>query len=411
MEEYFNTIDNSYKEKTQNKENILIQEMIQFVRPFVTKFLKIEKNICDKEWILFNIKKYSDCKNKDEYNYIADSIIQGNGMNLESAVETKNVNETLDLLNNLPQPKQRSKEWYEYRHSVITASSFSKILETKSSYQSLLKEKVLPESERPLVTSKALSHGIRNEEIAQKIYELEMNCKISEYGCVQHQNISYLGASPDGIITETEDPILLGRMLEIKCLYSRKLTGIPKYNYWIQMQIQLETCNLEYCDFLECKINDNLTEENFYNKIENETIKSYYGIIIEYIEEDKTKWIYSELNQSIQDFEKWHDDKLDIFVDDNNINNKWYTKTYFWELDKYSLITIKRNRDWFNSIKLKIDDFWSEVETKREQIENDPSLINEFFPIKETKRKNSFTGGIQQSVCYLNGDTDDEEIL
>ncbi len=409
MEEYFNTIDNSYKEKTQNKDHVLVQEMIQYVRPFVTNFLKIDKDICDKEWILFNIKKYSDCKKKDEYTYIADSIVAGNGINFESIIETKNVNETLNLLKSLPQPEQRTKEWYDYRHSVITASSLSKVLETKSSYQSILKEKVLPESERPFITSKALSHGIRNEEIAQIIYELEMNCKISEYGCIQHQTIGHLGASPDGIVTQTKDPLLLGRMLEIKCLYSRKLTGIPKYNYWIQMQIQLETCNLEYCDFFECKINDNLTEENFYNKIETETIKSYYGIIIEYMSEGKTKWIYSKLNQSIEDFKKWHDENIDLFTEKDN-NNKWYNKTYFWELDKYSLITVKRNREWFNLIKPKLEKFWSEVEEKRKEIESDSSLIHKIFPIKETKRKNSVTG-VEKSVCYLNGDTDDDEFV
>ena len=40
-----------------------------------------------------------------------------------------------------------------------------------------------------------------------------------------------------------------GRMLEVKNMYNRDINGIPKEEYWIQMQIQLETCNLECCDF------------------------------------------------------------------------------------------------------------------------------------------------------------------
>ena len=71
-------------------------------------------------------------------------------------------------------------------------------------------------------------------------------------------------------------------MLEIKCLYSRKLTGIPLYKYWVQCQIQLEVCKLEYCDFFEIKLNENLSEEEFYSKIRDKTHKQFYGIVIEY---------------------------------------------------------------------------------------------------------------------------------
>ena len=40
-----------------------------------------------------------------------------------------------------------------------------------------------------------------------------------------------------------------GRMLKSKTL-SIGITGIPE-EYWIQMQIQMETCDLSCCDFLE----------------------------------------------------------------------------------------------------------------------------------------------------------------
>ena len=43
-----------------------------------------------------------------------------------------------------------------------------------------------------------------------------------------------------------------GRMLEIKCPYSRVINGIVPDNYEVQMQIQLEVCDLEICDF--CKL-------------------------------------------------------------------------------------------------------------------------------------------------------------
>ena len=52
-------------------------------------------------------------------------------------------------------------------------------------------------------------------------------------------------------------------MLEIKNPTSREITGIPKEDYWIQMQLQMETCNLNECDFLETVFKEYETEEEF----------------------------------------------------------------------------------------------------------------------------------------------------
>ena len=63
-------------------------------------------------------------------------------------------------------------------------------------------------------------------------------------------------------------------MLEIKNIVNRTLSGIPKYEYWIQMQLQMEVCNLDYCDFLECKFIEYDTYEDYmkdgsYNETNN----------------------------------------------------------------------------------------------------------------------------------------------
>ena len=44
-------------------------------------------------------------------------------------------------------------------------------------------------------------------------------------------------------------------MLEVKNRASDMfpITGIPKKEYWVQMQIQMGVCGLSYCDFLETK--------------------------------------------------------------------------------------------------------------------------------------------------------------
>ena len=35
--------------------------------------------------------------------------------------------------------------------------------------------------------------------------------------------------------------------------FGYKLDGIPKKEYWIQMQLQMEVCDLDECDFLETR--------------------------------------------------------------------------------------------------------------------------------------------------------------
>ena len=60
---------------------------------------------------------------------------------------------------------------------------------------------------------------------------------IGEFGCIQHPEYPFLGASPDGINILKDNP-RFGRMLEIKNIVNRDITGIPKKEYWVQMQMQ-----------------------------------------------------------------------------------------------------------------------------------------------------------------------------
>ena len=45
-------------------------------------------------------------------------------------------------------------------------------------------------------------------------------------------------------------------MLEIKCPPKRQFTDEVPLHYWMQMQGQLEVCDLEECDFLQVKIEE-----------------------------------------------------------------------------------------------------------------------------------------------------------
>ena len=47
---------------------------------------------------------------------------------------------------NLPQPEQRSEEWYKFRHNLITASSIWKTLKSESTKNQIIYEKCKPYS-------------------------------------------------------------------------------------------------------------------------------------------------------------------------------------------------------------------------------------------------------------------------
>tara|TARA_Y100000389_G_C17470636_1_gene530335 strand:+ start:4200 stop:5513 length:1314 start_codon:yes stop_codon:yes gene_type:complete len=345
-----------------------------------------------------DVCKYSHCKKEDHLNHITESIILPNSPNkyLEQIKPVYNASQIIDWLNNIPQPEQRTPEWFSYRNNVLTASSLSNVFEKKASahYNELLEEKVL--CDRKPITGKALQKGIRNEPIAQEIYERKTKTKITEYGCIRHKKYNYLGASPDGIVTETESEseIYMGRMLEIKCVLSRILYGIPLWKYWVQCQLQMEVCDLEYCDFFECQIDENSTEDEFfeYVKSTSDETDKYYGITIEYSESDennksKIKYVYSKMNDTYINLKEWYENEITKYEDGAEYSKRWYLNTYFWKLNKYSLMTIKRDRIWFNKVNPELKQFWDKVENDRKIIKEKPELKRELFPEKVKRRK------------------------
>ena len=187
--------------------------------------------------------------------------------------DSEYVDEQLNTLRNKPQPTQRTKEWYEFRHNLITASNAYKAFESQSVKNQLIYEKCQPLNQSLYIdnddtiekdndikevimvnTNTTLHWGQKYEPLSVKIYEHKYETKIEDFGCIQHEKYLLLGASPDGINVDKNSQ-RYGRMLEIKNIVNREIDGIPKKEYWIQMQLQMEVCDLDDCDFLETKFN------------------------------------------------------------------------------------------------------------------------------------------------------------
>jgi len=156
--------------------------------------------------------------------------------------------------------KQKSNEWFDARNKVITASDVSSILEVNpfTSKYEVLQNKISPQDP---VESIATKWGEFHEPLARDFYEtmplFEGERRVHEVGLVCHPKYKWLAASPDGIV-ESLEPSSKNRwwLLEIKCPFNREFKNkghkIPSY-IWIQIQIQMEVCNLPSCHLLQCK--------------------------------------------------------------------------------------------------------------------------------------------------------------
>lgn len=262
-----------------------------------------------------------------------------------------------------PQPEQRTPEWYNFRYNLITASSAWKVFKSQASINQLVVEKCkhLDVSKYDNVnTNTPMHHGTKFEEVSIMLYEYLYSTKVKDYGCIQHDTYKYLGASPDGINVDATSP-LYGRMLEIKNPTSRQITGIPKEDYWIQMQLQMETCNLNECDFLETAFKEYETEEEFtsdgtFTYSEKDELK---GTIIYFMKDGKPLYEYMPLYISKEEYDKWYDDMMEKH------SKLTWVKDIYWRLEEYSCILVLRNKLWFENAVQQIEDVWKIIEVDR----------------------------------------------
>jgi putative phage-type endonuclease len=263
-------------------------------------------------------------------------------------------------------PKQRTPEWYQRRYNMMTASNLWQALNTEAQRNRLIYEKCKPldfgyTENKWVNTDNSLHWGVKYEPLTVLVYEKLTGAKIEEFGCIQHDKYSFLGASPDGIVTNADSP-LFGRMLEIKNIYNRHMDGIPSEAYWIQIQMQLECCNLDVCDFVETRFKEYSCETEFFEE-DDETVLR--GVILHCIPKDGKSNVplykYMPLNISLnqKDIDDW------ISVCKNELpEHAIYTKIY-WYLDDIQMSTIERHTMWFESALPILKETWETIEHER----------------------------------------------
>lgn len=258
----------------------------------------------------------------------------------------------------VPQPEQRTPAWYEMRKEMITASSAATLIpRTKHYMREYIQHYDLEKSfredssrgcnpysnreeffldkcgHRTFFGNEATLWGQKYEDVVQAIYSRHIGEHIYNFGLIPHPTLPYLGASPDGISE-------LGKMLEIKVPFRRKITGVPPMYYWVQVQLQLEVCNLEVCDFVECKMSEFDSEEAWYA----DTRAQQKGLIL-CVGENKYEYPPVAMTAP-DDLLAWADERAAECEYGVEMVHKVY-----WRLDQLCITRINRCREWFKRIR------------------------------------------------------------
>jgi putative phage-type endonuclease len=266
----------------------------------------------------------------------------------------------LERLLKIPKLEQKTKEWYDARYNLITASDFAQALgEGKFGTQNqLIEKKVLPQEDKGMIKNPFFEWGNLFEPVASQVYATLYNVEMYEFGLIRHPVHDFFGASPDGI---SED----GIMLEIKCPFKRKINGEVPMQYYYQIQGQLDVCGLELCDYIECEFSK---------------YKDYRKYLEAYEAGKFTGVLYDDGNgkKEYPIFQKELCEK--VIEDDGNY--------YYWILDKYMIKRITKDQAFIDKNIAELKKVWDKIVYYRQNLDK--------FAIEVQKKIR-----LETETCYL----------
>jgi putative phage-type endonuclease len=296
----------------------------------------------------------------DIFTTLFDTKRSGDTDIMQDSADIDKISKQIAYLRSKPQPAQRTLAWLLFRYNIISASIAYKAFESQSTINQLIYEKCRPMKQEsdmnmPVNVNSTLHWGQKYEPVSVMFYEHTYKTKIADFGCIKHDKYDFIGASPDGI---NDDPSSErhGRMLEIKNIVNREITGIPKKEYWIQMQLQMEVCDLDECDFLETKF----VEYEDYQAYLNDDTDKMKGFIMYFTTSDaKPFYVYKPLD--LVDSDEWEQTTMDKHQE----QGLTWIKNCYWKLDIVSCVLVTRNKQWFADNVGQLEKVWRIIEQER----------------------------------------------
>ncbi len=331
--------------------------------------------------------------------------------------KSQHIQDQFMTLYDTPQPEQRTKEWFDYRYNRITASDTATAIDCNpyESVESFICKKCDPNF--PFLDNDFVFHGKKYEQIATSLYEHLYNSKVTEFGCVPSDKHKFLGASPDGISSKSTldykfNP-KLGYMLEIKCPFVREITNkgaiagdICPYYYYCQVQQQLECCELEYCDFIQCALVEYSNREEYLKDVNHKFVITEgtdgslmddekapqimsKGMLLQFLPKiyepkfDGDKHHYKgfyiyppRLTMTEHQYNNWILEKISTWKDEypDIAETYYFDKVLYWKINNAHTVTIPRDKEWFANIFPVLQETWSKVCYYREHMDELPNV-------------------------------------
>jgi len=266
------------------------------------------------------------------------------------------------------QIEQRTDEWYSETKNLITASEIAAIWKGPRSRAALVMAKAPSASAATLAAltdepvfvpqrnlavrrenTGPMDWGVRYEPVVKQILEDSLGAKIQDLGRIRHREVSRVAASPDGLFVQCDkEPALVGTLVEIKCPPSRVINDKIPFDYWCQMQLQMEVCGRPSCEFVEAKFRE-LAQDETSSAPASASAKGW--IVLEGNSDTmETRYVYSSTEpfEGSGPFGPW------VFME-----------KYQWELVHMRRITVPKDTAWFQSIQPDLAAFWTDVEAAR----------------------------------------------
>jgi len=277
------------------------------------------------------------------------------------------------------QIEQRTDEWYSETKNLITASEIAAIWKGPRSRAALVMAKAPSASAATLAAltdepvfvpqrnlavrrenTGPMDWGVRYEPVVKQILEDSLGAKIQDLGRIRHREVSRVAASPDGLFVQCDkEPALVGTLVEIKCPPSRVINDKIPFDYWCQMQLQMEVCGRPSCEFVEAKFRELAQDETSSapasaSPSDSASAPAKGWIVLEGNSDTmETRYVYS----STEPFEG---------SGPSGPFGPWvFMEKYQWELVHMRRITVPKDTAWFQSIQPDLAAFWADVEAAR----------------------------------------------
>lgn len=307
----------------------------------------------------------------------------------------------------IPQHEQKSAGWLKQRNECLTATAIATVLD-EDPYKypiELLFDKCGKGT--PFIENENVHHGKKYEQIGNMFYCFRNNISVAEYGLLQHEKYSFIGASPDGICDKNTMQLnklskLVGRLLEIKFPKIRKICiegdldgEICPHYYFLQVLTQLFVTGLDECDFLQCKIEEYESWKDFVDD-SNPNITGLSkktnlekGCLIQLLPKKmigtgdpnmclyNAKYIYPpKLHMTNQEIESWISTEVMNFHKHDLSNEYMIDRIIYWRLSEVACHLIKADTEFFESIIPVLKQFWDYILFYRQNSSKLDKLVN-----------------------------------